>query len=249
MKSNFLWGALFSLASVVLTSPRSYAQTGYKPLTTTDLRSLALREGVCYQSLPLVQFNRCVGLAFQRTVIELIFRKSQNTLPVLSPLRAALTSANSNRVVSVVIPDAIFDFTDEKTKIVYPEGGYTEVKAVKGTLRLSSSNYQIAGLLDIATRLKIVPLGGTPALTFITTADTDIGSDVIAKAASRSPVVVALYQYKAYIDNYNRVCLIEPIPLGTKQTNYKEDYTKARCNFLTSGYLEAPIDPDPITVE
>jgi hypothetical protein len=248
-----------SVASLILINLRSYAQfnlfneDNLEPLTTTDLRGLAVQQGICSQGQTSVTFNRCVGLAFQRTVIEGVFKKKQNTQPKLSPVRDSLTRANSKRVVSSVIPDAIFDFTDEKTRRVYDEGGYTEVKAVNGTLRLRSSNFQIAGLLDIATRLKIVPLGGTPAVTFITTSDTEIGIDVITSAKAPNPTInpvkIALYQYKAYTDTNNRVCLTKPFRLGSERTYFKEDYTEVRCSKLLSGNPELPNDPDPATVE
>ena len=61
---------------------------------------------------------------------------------------------------------------------------FYEVKAVNGTLVLSTSKYQILGLLDVATTFPTVPAGqhAPPLVMFTTTSNTAISQGVVTQA-------------------------------------------------------------------
>jgi len=170
------------------------------PLTTFRLRAIAASAGIG-AGLTGVQFNRAVGRAFQEFALNALRLNPENFTLFPSPARAAATGG----LPAGVIPDAVKNirvvdiswFIPETT--VYPNSSFFEVKAVNGVLGLGSSNSQIRGLIDVAARsaagMATGPDAPLPTVTFITTANTLIGPDVIAEATRRG---VALWQVIAY---------------------------------------------------
>ncbi len=172
------------------------------PLTTFRLRAIARAAGVGAGLPPGVLFNRAVGRAFQEFANNAL-GLTENFTPYPSPVRAAYGGPPT------VIPDAVRNITRvditmtwhgmEMTSTTYPNSSFFEVKAVNGTLNLSSSNQQIRGLVDIAARSPAGAATGPdrvlPTITFITTANTIIGPDVLAEATRRG---VAVWQVVAY---------------------------------------------------
>lgn len=191
-----------------------------RPLTTHVLRDMARKNGVTGTG---VTFNRKVGKAFE--AVSLASQSTpENTQSFPSSERSKATAGSS----SVVVPDGVGTVTETKTAIglrwppiyteteVYPNSSLFEVKAVDGFIRLSSSNYQIQGELDV---VKNSPAGkiGRGTMTFITTANTFIAADVIAYAQKNS---INLYQVFAFQEtDDNSIRFTPPIPL-TNPTQY-----------------------------
>jgi RHS repeat-associated protein len=172
------------------------------PLTTFRLRAIARAQGIG-AGLTGILFNRAVGRAFQEFA-NTSLGLTENFTPYPSPARAAYGGAPT------VIPDAVRNITkidvtltwygaQRITTTTYPNSSFFEVKAVNGTLNLSSSGQQIRGLIDVAARSPAGAATGPdrvlPTITFITTANTIIGPDVLAEATRRG---VAVWQVVAY---------------------------------------------------
>lgn len=164
-----------------------------RPLTTADLRRIAEFEFIG-EGLEGVAYNQAVGLAFQgfaTYVLEAVNLELNGALPtpnttkIFSPVRAAATGD----AVRFVVPDIVADHVAVRRNVPlgFDDSAFYEVKAVAGTINLSSSRHQIRGLVDVADRS---PLGTSihpawPTLTFVTTADTVIGADVAAEGSAR----------------------------------------------------------------
>jgi hypothetical protein len=150
-------------------------------LTTTRLRELAAERGIA-AGLTGIQLNRAIGLAFQGVAIWSLYQSASNTFKRYSPLRNQVTAG----AVQNVIPDYIAMWRHGNSEVPYPDGVYTEVKAVAGLIRLPYSQFQTRGLID-AVRTWF-PLSDTihwPMVEFLTTSDTEIGLDVVAEATAR----------------------------------------------------------------
>ena len=166
------WAYAGGLESANAPSPRL--------LTTTGLRDLARSEGVSGDD---VEFNRSVGIAFQNFSLW-SFGLDQNNDPLTSEARKAATGGTG-----ITIPDAVAThlLLSVPIPIPIPRSAFFEVKAVARTLTLSYSNQQILGLIDLARQSPLgKSFGGAvrPTLTFITTANTFVGSDAIALATA-----------------------------------------------------------------
>jgi RHS repeat-associated protein len=166
------------------------------PLTTVQLRAIARSQGIG-AGLSGVQFNRAVGRAFQEFALNSL-GLVENFTPFPSPARAAATGG----LPAAVIPDAVTAVKKVElrwyfwpTVTEYPNSSFYEVKAVAGVINLSYSNHQIRGLIDVAARspagMGVGPKRPLPIITFVTTADTVIGPDVLAEATRRG---VAIWQ-------------------------------------------------------
>jgi len=173
-----------------------------RPLTTDLLRQTAVAQGIG-AAFPdrSIQQNREIGLAFQDFALWSVSGSAYaNTTPKPSVDRVRLAGIQN------VIPDGMGTVRYEPTSVPsslggpfidYPNSGFQEVKAVKGTLTMNypKGRYQIAGLVDVADRS---PLGQNtpiwPTLTFLTTADTNVGLDVLVTATARG---VQIHQRRA----------------------------------------------------
>jgi hypothetical protein len=168
-------------------------------LTTDKLRAIGEMEGVGSRGDP--KFNADLGNAFQQSAMQVW----KGTAAPNNRSFFSFTRLVHSLWRAYVKPDGLGDFilrNPETDEVVgtYPQSIFYEVKAVKGTLHLSSNEYQLRGMIDALTRTKAGGPGlATPALVLLTTWDTYIGADVI-KYANDCGVIVA--QSWAYLTSY-----------------------------------------------
>ncbi|PWV55536.1 hypothetical protein [Chitinophaga sp. S165] len=178
--------------------------------SATQLRNLALARG-WNANRTTVEFNRYVGKAFEETALK-FFGLRENRLNFSTPLR----TAQNGGTVKMTRPDNLdnFMFVSSNTQgtNVYQLVNWfaTEVKAYHGTLELSYNNYQILGELEMLAQYRqlsyndpaldaagVTQVRSGPVLFFITTADTQIGASIIARAQSMG---INIWQSKAVFD-------------------------------------------------
>ncbi|WP_181019438.1 SpvB/TcaC N-terminal domain-containing protein [Nonomuraea typhae] len=231
------------------------------PLTTTRLRAIATAQGIG-AGLSGVQFNRAVGRAFQDFALNR-YGLLENFRSFASPARAAATGPGGPRSV---IPDAVRHVTQVTLRwwiipqlVPFANSSFTEVKAVSGTLTLSSSNHQIRGLIDVAARspagMATGPGRPLPVVTFITTADTIIGPDVVTEATRRG---VALWQITAFEVpssggaaqiGFNPAILLNPSVFGRGTARPGPTGPFTPRPFGPAATPANPLDPDPAEVQ
>jgi alpha-tubulin suppressor-like RCC1 family protein len=158
-----------------------------RPLDTARLKQLAIHHGIVGPTTPTgVQRNYKIGVAFERFVLWSInARKNWIALP------SARRPLYTNPAISTVIPDALMPHVIAPiTRMIfpsriYPASSLVEVKAVAGTITMDYSRHQIRGMIDVAATVTPLALSGRGVMvpiTFITTSDTVIGSDVTFEA-------------------------------------------------------------------
>jgi hypothetical protein len=171
--------------------------------TTTRLRQVAAANNIGV-GLTGIQQSREIGLWFQTWVLYTI-NLPENMELILSPRRQAANMKNGGLPASV-IPDPVQPLyltgaEDAMGAVTFPESQFLEVKAVTGNMTLSTSRYQILGLVDVASRssagTSTVPMHPPPQLIFLTTGNTTIGDDVKAQATALG---VALWQAPVFED-------------------------------------------------
>jgi len=134
------------------------------------------------------------------------------------------------------------------TASVYPGSHFIEVKAVDGTINLSSSNYQIQGEMQ-AIRSSSGYSSGKSVFTFITTSNTVIGRDVINYANKYG---IQLYQIGAIYETSNDLIMFSPpFPLNNVNKSKSYDLSPMKINPLRWSLVplweapDNPADPDP----
>jgi len=160
--------------------PTNYRTTNV-PLTTDRLRYAAPILGVGVGKTG-VQFSRDVGRSFQEYVqFNYPPQHYENTKPYASGVRADNTAGYRNGPIINVIPDIVRSAVIHTLygDLYYPESVFYEMKAVKGTLYLSSSQWQIDGLIDIAAVSPGTKDGWNMPIYFVTTGNTTINSSVL----------------------------------------------------------------------
>lgn len=175
--------------------PNARAQA---PITTADLRRILGNP----QRLVGIQYNREVGLRFQKDVLAhlagLKFAYS-NTKPFPSPLREQRTASRHLSVIPDGVAGASIGAVGALPMVTttYPESTFIEVKAVKGTISLAYGRHQITGMLDVLSRSQAASSVGDarayPNLYFVITADTVISSDVVQDGVKRKILVWQSY--------------------------------------------------------
>jgi hypothetical protein len=165
-------------------------------LFTQRLRAIAAANGIGAGQTG-IQLSRTIGLAFENWVLTALWGPQYQrwTTPILSPRRKQKTGGLPASVIPEnVTPLALVDM-DEMTAVPFPDSQFWEVKAVTGNLTLSTSRYQILGLIDVAT---LSPAGMStmqphppPAVVFVTTGNTIVGPDVLLTATQLG---VAIWQ-------------------------------------------------------
>ncbi len=165
------------------------------PLTTARLRQIAAAQGIG-AGLTGIQLNRAYGLAFENWVLTMMNQLPRWTKPIPSPARQQKNMANGGLPGSV-IPEqvttvALVNFVTSQAS-VYPVSGFWEVKAVTGTITLSTSRWQILGLIDVAAissaAIATDPHAPPPEVVFTITGSTTIGADVVATATQRGVAI------------------------------------------------------------
>ena len=184
-------------------------------LTTARLRELATMEGIGI-GLSGIQLNRAIGLAFQGFSIFSLQPSGADVQPNTTAFPSPVREVATGGTVKTVIPDAVLDHvTNGLISITYRKSAFYEVKAVAGTMTLSYSRQQLRGLIDVATRSPLAQASlslANPTVTFVTTADTFIGADVVAEASVRH---VEIRQIIAVEVITGRLALLPSISLNT----------------------------------
>lgn len=189
--------ALFILFVPAVASAQIFVPT---PLTTLRLRELARQNhiGGNHQG---IAWNRAVGRAFQDFALHNLPGSGflpENHRLFYSDERHKLTSFT----IMNVVPDGVTDAPagarnpwEIGLTTPYPNSSFIEVKAVRGTITLRYARWQIQGMLDALAHSPAGMASGYrrpyPTLTFIVTADTFIGLDVINEATAKK---IALWQ-------------------------------------------------------
>jgi hypothetical protein len=229
-------------------------------LTTQKLRAIAAAVGIG-KGLTGIQLSQKIGLAFQDWVLYM-HMLPQWKQPILSPERQ-----NQNKgLPASVVPDSLTDVTLYSTEtglMVFPLSEFWEMKAVNGTLFLSTSQYQILGLLNVAQ----ISLAGTstlpqhppPVVAFTTTFNTNISPSVLARATQWG---VAVWQEVVYYDasdtTGNPDLYLGPIgPMNDAvyppNVNIVPQYLNTKPAKLTDAQpglaVPVPANPDPPTVD
>lgn len=238
-----------AIALVLLAASVAWADT---PLTTRRLCELAAARGIGAGQTGVLR-NRSIGRSFQDAALAAI-GETENHRPFLSDERRLRTSLLAQPRRSVV-PDVVRTILDatigQRPLPPLPDSSFVEVKAVRGTLHLSSSNWQIAGLIDALSRS---PAGEStyarPVLVFVTTSDTIISASVIAFAQKRD---VLLWQKIAVEKEGGRIAFGPAVPLGVKLTTVTEVPRGGLLGTtpaveLRNG-LKPSTNPDPTEVE
>jgi hypothetical protein len=181
----------------------------WQGLTTTKLRQIAIANKIngCDAQTGITQ-SRTIGVAFETWVLKTMKQLPRWTKPIQSPLRKAKNTINGHGgLPASVIPE----YVDSQVKFTlsapltltwdfFPNSLFYEVKAVTGNLTLGTSNWQILGLLDVATSFPTVPAAGShapPAVIFTTTSNTNVTQDVIAQGEMSG---VGVWQQKVFYD-------------------------------------------------
>ncbi|UQA55669.1 hypothetical protein [Polyangium aurulentum] len=166
--------------------------SGMPPITTADLRRMLGNP----KKLKGIQYNREVGLAFQKRVLANLpgpLSLGSNTKRFESKEREARVGIKS------VIPDGVAGASEgmpsplPPVTITYPESTFIEVKAVNGVIRPDYGQYQILGMLDALSHSQAAsstgPRRAYPSLYFIVTGDTGISWEVEDEASKRNILV------------------------------------------------------------
>ncbi|UQA59181.1 hypothetical protein [Polyangium aurulentum] len=168
--------------------------SGMPPITTADLRKMLGNPN----KLKGIQYNREVGLAFQKRVLA--------NLPGPMSLHSngkRFESKERNRETSgrfkSVIPDGVAGASEGMTSplppliTTHPESTFIEVKAVNGVIRPNYGQWQILGMLDALSQSPAAsstgPRRAYPSLYFIVTGDTGISWEVEDEASKRNILV------------------------------------------------------------
>lgn len=174
------------------------------PLTTTKLRSIAIANNIngCANQTGITQ-SRTIGVAFETWALKTMGQLPRWTQTIASPRRKA---KNNNGLPASVIPeyvDSQVTFTFQSplnlTWTYFPNSMFYEVKAVTGNLTLGTSQWQIQGLLDVATIFPTVPAGkhAPPVVIFTTTSNTIVSQGVLDEANNLG---VGVWQQKVFYD-------------------------------------------------
>jgi hypothetical protein len=232
-----------------------------EPLPTTRLRAICVAQGIG-KGMTGIQFNRACGLAFETWVLTMLDQIPRNTMSFFSPQRKDYTGGLPASVIPEYVSPLYLVFFGQWSPQILAESEFWEVKAVTGTMTLSYSQYQLVGLIDVATMspagLSNEPKHPPPAVVFTTTGNTFVGDDVKAKATANS---VALWQEPVLFDDTNPddpnpdlyIGDLEPLNPNIYQgTVLPQWITMGAHSKLTSPKVQAvlvPGDPDPPVVE
>ena len=222
-------------------------------LTTDRLREMARENSFGGTG---INFNRAVGKAFEGVGLA-----SQGVAENGGHFPSAERSRFTAGRHTYTIPDGVRAVTETRfgflgnTTTTYPNSSLFEIKAVTGMLRLSSSSYQIRGEMD-AVRNSAAGRMGRGTMTFVTTANTIIGPDILQYARANR---INLYQVFAIeeTDN-NSIRFTPPIPL-VSPSHYRNNINLTpvlRAGDLSRSYFirpggapDNPGNPDPEIVE
>jgi hypothetical protein len=161
----------------------------WQGLTTTKLRQIANANNIngCASQTGVTQ-SRTIGLAFEAWVLKTMGQLQKRwTMPIFSQQRQNKTGGLPASVIPEYVSDQV-TFTLSApltlTWTYFPNSLFYEVKAVNGNLTPGTSQWQLLGLLDVATSFPTVPstAHAPPAVIFTTTSNTIVSQGLIAEA-------------------------------------------------------------------
>ena len=172
-------------------------------LTTTRLRAIAAAQGIGAGQTG-IQLNRTIGLAFENWVLFMRNQLQQRwTTPIPSPRRKQKTGGLPASVIPEFVSDLNLVYWGSMTPVPFPESEFWEVKAVTGALTLSTSKYQILGLIDVASMspagLSTVAKHPPPVVRFTITGNTSVSQGVLAEATQDGVAIWAEVVFEAAI--------------------------------------------------
>jgi hypothetical protein len=161
-------------------------------LTTTRLRQIATQNNIngCAGQTGITQ-SRTIGLAFENWVLTTMGQNNpRNTMLFPSPLRQAQTGGLPGSVIPEYVAGLDKWFPAQGWSFS-TQNMFFEVKAVTGVITQSTSNWQILGLIDVASRSFAADAGTHPpaALVFTTTGNTNLDLTMLQKASSLNVAV------------------------------------------------------------
>jgi hypothetical protein len=230
------------------------------PLTTTRLREIAALNNIGAGQTG-IQLSRTIGLTFETWVLVTLGQNNpRNTKSFLSMERQNKTGGLPGSVIPEFV-GKLNDWFPAQGWSSLPQGMFFEVKAVTGVLTQKTNNWQILGLVDVASFYPAAkfsqPQFPPPALVFTTTGNTNIGLDVLQVATS---VGVAIWQQLVMEDtntNPNNPDLYIDQALPANQAVYGAAvplpmhpvWPHSPLVPLTSPPMPVPNDPDPPEVQ
>jgi hypothetical protein len=156
-------------------------------LSTTRLRYIAAQNGIGAGQTGITQ-SRTVGLAFEDWVLTTMGQLPRNKASFMSLLRK---NANNGGLPASVIPESVQDlgwWWVLGSRPDFEQSSFFEVKAVTGMLTLGTSQYQILGLIDVASQspagIFTQPNVAPPVVVFTTTSNTTISAAVGVRATA-----------------------------------------------------------------
>jgi hypothetical protein len=218
-------------------------------LDTGTLRQTAIQNNIknCANQTGITQ-NRTIGLTFEAWVLKTMNQLAKRwTKPIPSPQRKKY----NNGLPASVIPEYVDSQVTFRlgaplnlTWYYFPNSMFYEVKAVNGTLVLSTSQYQILGLLNVA-QLAQPPQGphAPPLVMFTTTSNTLISQAVVDKATAWGVAVwQQIVEYNANSANPNNPNLRIADPQCKNPTLYSPSSPGVSLTWIDPG-LPWPINP------
>jgi hypothetical protein len=154
-------------------------------LTTTMLRQIAANNNIGAGKTGIQQ-SRDVGLAFERWCLWAMNLLPRWTVPIYSMQREMKTGGLPKSVIPEQVKELSWLYI-LGSQPDQPQSIFVEVKAVNGALTLSTSQYQVLGLLNVA---QISPAGlskqrpALPVVVFTTTSNTTISAANVNPQAS-----------------------------------------------------------------
>jgi hypothetical protein len=228
-------------------------------LTTTRLRQIATLNKIngCDTQTGVTQ-SRTIGLAFENWVLVTMGQTPRNTKSFTSQLRKNRTGG----LPASVIPEFVGNLNTW-----FPAQGWSfptnnmffEVKAVTGVLTLSTSNWQILGLIDVASGSFAADAGAHPpaALVFTTTGNTNLDIMMLQQATQLG---VAVWQQIVMEDtnsdpNNPDLYIDQVLPANQDVYNgavplpMHQPWRHSPLTSPTSPPMPVPGDPDPPEVD
>ena len=168
-------------------------------LDTQTLRQIAIQNNIrgCASQTGITQ-SRTIGVAFETWVLKTMGQLPRWTTPIYSPLRALQNKNKPGGLPKSVIPEFVSSqvtFSLQSplslTRDYFPNSMFYEVKAVTGVLTPGTSQWQILGLLNVASIFPTVPAGphAPPLVMFTTTSNTTISQPVVTTATGSGVAV------------------------------------------------------------
>jgi hypothetical protein len=234
-------------------------QPNVVPLTTYRLRAIAAAQGVG-AGLTGIQLNRAYGIVFETWVLWMIDPQRPHwTTPISSPQRQQKTGG----LPGSVIPEWVTDLTLISVgAVTFPSSEFWEVKAVNGLLMLSTSRWQILGLIDVATLSPAgqspLPKHPPPVVVFTILGNTTLDPGMLAESTNQGVAIWAqvVFEDPVILNDPDPDLYIGPlgpmnpnvyttgVPLGSPATG-----KHAKLLAPTLPPMPVPGDPDPPEVD